>query len=51
VPAYLVSPNGRDLQLALGRPDAPPRDTKDVAHRSATAQKRVTEVPHRAAKH
>jgi hypothetical protein len=49
VPAYLVSPNGRDLQLALGRPDAP-RETKDVAHRSTTAQKRVTEVPHRAAK-
>ena len=49
VPAYLVSPNGRDLQLALGRPDAA-RETKDVAHRSATAQKRVTEVPHRAAK-
>lgn len=49
VPAYLVSPNGRDLQLALGRPDAP-RETKDVAHRSTTAQKRATEAPHRAAK-
>jgi hypothetical protein len=47
VPPYLVSPNGRDLQLSLNRPDAP-RDAKD-AHRTATAQKR-TETPHRAPK-
>jgi len=49
VPAYLVTPNGRDLQLSLGRSDAP-RDGKDAARRSATAQKRV-EAPHRAPKH
>jgi hypothetical protein len=48
VPAYLVSPNGRDLQLALGRPDAPA--AKDGAHRSATAQKRGTDAPHRSPK-
>jgi hypothetical protein len=49
VPPYVVSPSGRDLQLSLGRPDAS-RDAKDGAHRSATAQKRSTEAPHRSAK-
>jgi PilZ domain len=49
VPPYLVSPNGRDLQLSLGRPDAR-RDAKEPSHRSTTAQKRV-EAPHRATKH
>jgi hypothetical protein len=38
VPAFLVSPNGRDLQLALGRIDGG-RDAKDV-RRSPTANKR-----------
>jgi hypothetical protein len=49
VPAYLVSPNGRDLQLSLGRPDVA-QGAKDGARRSATAQKRVTEAPHRSTK-
>jgi PilZ domain len=49
VPAYLVNPSGRDLQLSLGRPDAG-RDPKDGAHRSATAQKRPTEALHRSPK-
>jgi hypothetical protein len=48
VPPYLVSPNGHDLQLSLGRPDTS-RDAKDVAHRTATAQKRV-DPSHRAPK-
>jgi len=49
VPAYLVSPNGNDLQLALGRPDAP-RDGKNAPRHSATAQKRDQEALHRAPK-
>jgi hypothetical protein len=50
VPPYLVNPSGHDLQLSLGRAE-PPRDAKDAAHRSATAQKRVVEPPHRTTKH
>ena len=49
VPPYLVSPNGRDLQLSLSRPDVG-RDAKDGVHRSATAQKRATETAHRSTK-
>jgi hypothetical protein len=49
VPAYLVSPNGRELQLSLGRPDVA-RDAKDGVHRSTTAQKRATETAHRSPK-
>jgi hypothetical protein len=49
VPSYLVSPNGRDLQLSLGRADAG-RDTKPGARHIATAQKRVPEAPHRTTK-
>jgi hypothetical protein len=49
VPAYLVSPSGRELQLSLGRPDAA-HAAKDAAHRGATAQKRATEAVHRPAK-
>lgn len=49
VPAYLVSPNGHDLQLSLSRPE-PAQAGKDGAHRSATAQKRAAEASHRSNK-
>jgi hypothetical protein len=49
VPAYLVSPNGRDLQLSLGRPELA-RDDKNGSRHSATAQKREALPSHRAAK-
>ncbi|MET0593630.1 MAG: PilZ domain-containing protein [Polyangiaceae bacterium] len=49
VPAYLVSPNGRDLQLSLSRAEST-QGSKDSAHRSATAQKRGQEASHRSNK-
>jgi hypothetical protein len=52
VPPYLVSPNGRDLQLSLGKSDAPTQnDAKNAVRHSASAQKRVAETPHRTTKH
>ena len=49
IPPYLVSPNGRDLQLSLGRAETP-HDDKQAARHSASAQKRPVEPTHRAAK-
>jgi hypothetical protein len=50
VPPYLVSPSGHDLQLSLGRPETAHEAAKDAPHRTATAQKRSVEAPHRVIK-
>jgi hypothetical protein len=49
VPAYLVSPNGRELSLSLSRAES--QGGKDGVHHSSTAQKRGADTSHRSNKH